>query len=167
MPARPSRRSIRLPDFDYSAPGPYFITINIQNREPLLGELTDKGVQLNDFGRIVEDVWKLTPNHFSIELDEFAIMQDHFHALVWFLDNGNEPNLPQKDTRKIRGTKPHSLAALVQNFKSLTSKRINQIRKSPGIQVWQRNYYEHIVRDERDLENIRQYIHENPYREDS
>jgi putative transposase len=131
-----------------------------------LGECTDQGVWLNDFGRIVADVWKPSQNYFSIELDEFVIMPDHFHALVWFVDDGNEPNRPQMESLKIHGTQPRSLEALVQNFKSATSKRINQMRKSPGMRVWQRNYYEHVVRDDRDLENIRQYIRENPYRKE-
>ncbi len=166
MPARPSRRSMRLPDFDYSAPGAYFITINIQNRKSLLGECTNQGVQLNDFGRIVENAWITTAKFFPIELDEYSIMPDHFHALVWFLEDKGESKQPHEGIQVSHGTQPGSLEALVQNFKSVTAKRINQIRKSPGTRIWQRNYYEHVVRDERDLENIRQYIRENPYRMD-
>jgi REP element-mobilizing transposase RayT len=164
MAANPSRRSTRLPGFDYSAPGPYFSTINVQNHEPLLGECTNQGVRLNDLGRIVENAWITTPKFFPIELDEYSIMLDHFHALVWFLEDKGEPQSSFEDVQPIHGTQPRSLEALVQNFKSVTAKRINQKRKSPGIRVWQRNYYEHIVRDERDLENIRQYIRANPYR---
>lgn len=121
---------------------------------------------MNDFGRIVEDAWIMTVKFFLIELDEYAIMPDHFHALVWFLEDNGKPQPPIEDVQVIHGTQPRSLEALVQNFKSITAKRINQIRKSPGARVWQRNYYEHVVRDEQDLENIRRYIRKNPYRMD-
>jgi REP element-mobilizing transposase RayT len=164
MPENHPRRSIRLPGFDYSAPGAYFITINVRSREPLLGECTNQGVCLNDLGVIVEKTWITTTKFFPIELDEYSIMPDHFHALVWFLEHKNEPKLPVEGVQIIHGTQPRSLQALMQNFKSVTTRRINQMRKSPGMQVWQRNYYEHVTRDDRDLENIRQYIRENPYR---
>ncbi len=161
-----SRRSIRLPGFDYAATGAYFITITLQNREQLLGELIGAGVLLNDFGRIVDESWKSIHHFFTVELDEYSIMPDHFHALVWFLEDKGEPQSPVEDVQPIHGTQPRSLDALVQNFKSVTAKRINQIRESPGKQVWQRNYYEHVVRDDRDLENIRRYIRANPYRKE-
>lgn len=92
-------------------------------------------------------------------------MPDHFHALVWFVAVGSEHNQPPKDNQKVRGTRPQSLEVLVQNFKSVTGKRINQVRRTPGMRVWQRNYYEHVVRDEQDLENIRRYIRDNPHRQ--
>lgn len=161
-----SRRSIRLPVFDYSTPGAYFITVNVQNRAPLLGEFTNQGVRLNDLGRIVEKAWITTTKFFPVELDEYSIMPDHFHTLVWFLENKGELQPPVEGIRTIHGTQPRSLEALVQNFKSLTARRINQMRKSPGMRVWQPNYYEHVVRDDRDLANIRQYIRGNPFQKD-
>lgn len=94
-------------------------------------------------------------------------MPEHFHALVWFLKNNGKSQPPIEDVSIIHGTQSQSLEALVQNFKSITTKRINQIRKLPGARVWQRNYYEHVVRDDRDLENIRQYIRDNLFQMDS
>ncbi|TLM99703.1 hypothetical protein FDZ74_17640 [bacterium] len=119
---------------------------------------------MNDYGRIVDDAWKSIHHFFPVELDEYNIMPDHFHALVWFLAGKGESRQQNEGAQAVRGTQPQSLEALVQNFKSVTAKRINQMRRTPGMRVWQRNYYEHVVRDEQDLENIQRYIRDNPYR---
>ena len=89
-------------------------------------------------------------------------MHNHVHGILWLIDAGL--SAPARDS--IGSTQPHlvagSLGAIVGNFKSITTRRINQVRKTPGQPVWQRNYYEHIVRHDKELNAIRQYIIDNP-----
>jgi putative transposase len=170
------RRSIRLPGYNYTAAGAYFITICTHQRECLFGEVENGEMRLNLFGEIVRSVWTKLPQHFrSIELDEFVIMPNHMHGIIWLSGIGCRgeafaPRLMQSsqnvDTNAsplpCNGTKSGSIGAIVQNSKSISTRRINQIRKTAGIPIWQRNYYEHIIRDDRALETIQQYIQNNP-----
>ena len=141
------RNSIRLKDFDYSSPGAYFVTCVMQDRLNLLGEIIDAGVKLNQFGNLVSTEWLRLPQRFpGIEIDEVVVMPNHIHGIVILTDLKPDWNL----------------AVIVGSFKSSTARLINAYRKSRGNPVWQRNYYEHIIRNEEDLNRIREYIRDNP-----
>lgn len=154
------RRSIRLKDYDYSQSGAYFVTVCTQNRECLFGEITDGEMVLNEFGKIVADEWIKTGEiRDEIELDAWVVMPNHFHGIV-IICRGDRPVAPTPAA--LPGPRPKSIGSLMSGFKSAVTKRINEIRNTPGISVWQRNYYEHIIRNEKSLENIRNYIIYNP-----
>jgi len=144
------RRSIRLKGYDYSQPGVYFITMDTYNKEQLLGEVIDGLMYLSQAGKILSYVWSDLPIHYpNVCLDSFCVMPDHFHGIIQL----NEVNA---------GSYPHPLSEIVRALKAFSAKRINVLRKTPGQQVWQRNYYEHIIRDAVEWEQIRAYIDENP-----
>jgi putative transposase len=167
-PQKHHRRSIRLRDYDYARPGWYFVTICAQSREMVFGNVIHGGMILNTVGKIVDFHWQKLPHHFkNIELDEFQIMPNHFHGIVNIVgamhsDQNIHIQPLQPPMLHPHGTKPGSLGAIMQNFQSITTRKINHIRKTPGQRLWQRNYYEHIIRDEPELIRIRKYIIENP-----
>jgi len=158
------RRSIRLRDYDYSQAGAYFITICAHNHESLFGEIADGAMRLNAAGEIVADEWqKLAQVKEEIELDEWMVMPNHLHGILIFTDNaGAIHELPLRMTQTQR--RQMALPKLVGRFKMLSAKQINMLRNTPGIPLWQRNYWEHIIRDEADLRRIREYISSNPAR---
>jgi putative transposase len=158
-----SRRSIRLKGYDYSADGAYFITICVRNRECLLGEINDGQMILNEYGSIVRDVWEDLPDRVSdIDLDEYIIMPNHFHAII-SIDKSPESTEIQKDldVDDIKARRKMILPKVVGRFKMLTAKAINQSREIEG-SFWQRNYYERVIRSEEDCQIVRQYIINNP-----
>mgnify|MGYP002859201522 CR=1 FL=1 len=161
------RRLLRLRGFDYSQPGAYFVTVVTHGRACLFGEEVDGEMRLNEFGRIVEAVWFEIPSHYpNVESGAFCIMPNHAHAVIFLNDNyivskvagpvgaGLRP-APTAQTR-------HPLSEIVRAFKSFTARRINELRNTPGQPVWQRNYYEHIIRNDDDYRLIYQYIEGNP-----
>jgi Transposase IS200 like. len=158
------RHSIRLRGYDYSQPGAYFVTICTQNHESLLGEIVDEKMRLNTFGRIVEHEWLRTPIlRPNVVLDVFVVMPNHFHAIVMITDNGRGVSqyAPTANQPPLRSPS-QTIGAIVRGFKSVTTKRINQTRQMSDAQVWQRNYYEHIIRGEEEANRIRQYVVHNP-----
>ena len=115
---------------------------------------------LNDIGKIVADEWIKTGDiRDEIELDAWVVMPNHFHGIV-MIRRGDRPVAPTPTP--LPGPRPKSIGSLMSGFKSAVTKRINKIRQTPGISVWQRNFYEHIIRNETELGNIRQYIINNP-----
>ena len=166
------RRSIRLKGYDYTQPGAYFVTICTHGREILFGHVVDGEMALNEYGEIVREEWfRSTEIRAEVELfhDEFVIMPNHIHGIVWIVEtdnpsvvgahghvgaHGRAPLLPQRP--------PRSLGSFIAGFKSIVTKRINTLRNTPGAPVWQRNYYEHIIRNDRALNAIRRYIAANP-----
>ena len=180
------RHSIRLKGYDYSQSGAYFITINTLNREPVFGEIVDGIMYVNKFGGIVCECWKSIREHFAnVELDEFVAMPDHVHGILFILDDDHEMKYsvgathasprhnaiprstqsnvtPMLESSSRYGPKPQSVGSIVGSFKSAVTNRINKLRGEPGIPLWQRNYYEHIIRNDCELNRIRQYIHDNP-----
>ena len=157
------RRSIRLPDYDYSQPGAYFITIVTRGRECLFGDIEHCEMKLNDAGQIVWDVWKSLPSRYpQIGLGTAQVMPNHFHGIVNIHQSAipvgaiHESPLPEwHDRRRM------TLPLVVGYFKMNTAKRINQIHGSEGLPVWQRNYYEYIIRNETDYNRIHTYIATN------
>ncbi len=157
------RRSIRLKDYDYSQPGVYFVTICSWNRECLFGEIVDGEMRLNEYGMILQKEWlKSSEIRKEIELDEFVIMPNHFHGIVCINVTGNIKFPVGANGRSPLRMKPKSLSSFMAGFKSSVTKQINQIRNHPGLPVWQRNYYERVVRNEMELFKIREYIQNNP-----
>jgi REP element-mobilizing transposase RayT len=114
---------------------------------------------LNSFGVAVKGCWEDLVNHYSyLELDAFVVMPNHVHATIMITENPNvgagfKPALPPKR---------HALPEIVRAFKTFSARQINEIRRTPGQSVWQRNYYEHVIRNEIDLEEIREYTQNNP-----
>ena len=189
------RRSVRLKGYDYSQAGAYFITVCVHNRECIFGKIENGKMILNDFGNIVADEWmKSAEIRDEIELDQFVVMPNHFHGIAIIVDisqqtrRGDRPVAPtwpiiptssapqiavastsSKSQKTITPTGPakKSIGALMAGFKSSVTKRINQIRNTPGEKLWQRNYYEHIIRNENELNRIRDYIIRNPSQWDS
>ncbi len=160
--ARHRRRSIRLPHYDYAQPGAYFVTICAHRRLCLFGDIAGSEMQLNAFGRIVEDEWRRSAEiRREILLDAFALMPNHVHGIV-FIECVTDGGATRRSPLPRPGPARHSLSSFVAGFKSATTIRINAIRQTPRQPVWQRNYYEHIIRDERDLDPIREYIVGNP-----
>jgi len=152
------RRSIRLQGYDYSRSGAYFVTICTQNRTCLFGRIIDGKMELNDAGRMVADEWMKTATiRNEIALDAWVVMPNHFHGIVVITNDGtgDRPVAPT-------GPRPRSLGALMAGFKSAVTKRINESRRTPGAKLWQCNYWEHIVRNENELNKIREYISNNP-----
>jgi REP element-mobilizing transposase RayT len=159
------RRSIRLLACDYSGPGGYFVTICTRQRECLF---EDERIRC-----IVEAGWQAIPTHFlHTDLDEWVIMPNHIHGIL-LISRGEEfaanagihPSAPLAKASPLRracGTQRGSLGAVIQNFKSVTTRRIHQARLVPGRPIWQRNYYEHVIRDDKDLLRVRRYIADNP-----
>lgn len=167
-----NRRSIRLQGYDYSRAGAYFVTVCAQNREYLFGEIADGEMRLNDAGKIVRNEWLRTGDiRSNVELDVFVVMPNHFHAIVCLSNEPRRGDRPVAPTIRDMvaptmagptGPTPGSIGAIMAGFKSITTKRINEMRNTPGAPVWQRNYYEHIIRDGESLNKIREYIVNNP-----
>ena len=175
-PKKHHRRSIRLKGYDYTQPGEYFVTICTHNRNCLFGQVVNGQVELNEYGQIVAAEWEKSPMiRRELELDVFVIMPNHLHGIVNIVGAigvgaiGQSP-LHQSSTGANSysplspGAAPKSLGAFIIGFKSAVTKQINQWRGTPGLPVWQRNYYEHIIRSNRALEAIRHYIEQNPRR---
>ncbi len=125
---------------------------------------------LNEWGQIVRDEWfRSAEIRAEIELfaDEFVVMPNHVHGIIWIVDDVGTTNHVGATGRSLlrpRGPAARSLGSFIAGFKSAVTKRINARRGTPGMPVWQRNYYEHIIRNERALNAIRRYIAENSLR---
>jgi putative transposase len=151
------RRSIRLKDFDYSQAGAYFITICTHNRTCLFGEVADGEMKLNDLGETVKMVLlDLTQHYRHVEIDEFVIMPNHIHFIIILHDTVEAGWKPAPTIKR------HGVPEIVRGFKTFSARHINQTRNTLGIPVWQRNYYEHVIRNDDDLNQTREYVTQNP-----
>ncbi len=172
------RRSIRLKDYDYSQKGAYFVTICTQNRECLFGQIENAVILLNDAGKMIEGWWLEIQNKYkTVTLDTFIVMPNHFHGIISIVGAdlcvcpSADGVCPDKNnsTEKIKeGEHMGSpLHRILQWFKTLTTneyiRNVKQQKWLPFIgRLWQRNYYEHIIRNEDELIRIREYIINNP-----
>ncbi len=163
-PAIHHRRSIRLKGYDYSQAGVYFVTICAQNRECLFGEIVDGKMQWNEAGRMAMQWFGELENKFTdLRCDEFIIMPNHAHFVVV---NAGTDMRESGQTHRSAPTE-NWLAHVVQWFKTMTTnKYIRGVKQHgwppfPG-KLWQRNYWEHVIRDEAELNSIREYIQNNP-----
>ncbi len=169
---RHNRHSIRLKDYDYSLDGAYFITICLQNFRCLLGDVVDGAMLLNPAGEMVNTEWvNLELRLDNLILDEFVVMPNHIHGIIMIDGRGESCIRPDDSTgdHKDRpyGTATNSIGRMIQAYKSITTNKYvlgvkkNNWRPFPG-RLWQRNYYDQIIRNEEDLNDIREYIVNNP-----
>ena len=167
-PQKHHRRSIRLKGYDYSQAGAYFVTMCVRSRAgvtpPLLGDVADKRMRLNEFGEIVVAGWHGVTDHFPhVETDAFVVMPNHIHGIVIIADvvgaGSPRPYVPSSSS-----SRKWALGHIVAYFKYQSTKRINEIRGTPGVPFWQRNYHDHIIRNKEALDRIRRYIADNPAR---
>jgi REP element-mobilizing transposase RayT len=195
-----------LPKYDYTAPGAYFVTICANQRECLFGEIVEGRMVLNEIGKIIIEEWKKTAFiRPYVVLDEFVVMTNHFHGIVWILDHrigsarrahetfgrgtarrahetfgrGTARRAPTERCVPVGRYVPNvhrtltierfgkpvmgSVPTIVRAFKSAATKRVNEINPFFG-SVWQRNYYERVIRSEGELNAVRHYIRDNPGR---
>lgn len=169
-PIQPDRHSMRLQGYDYSLPGAYFVTLCTHNQKSLFGTISASIMQLNDFGRIIEYTWRDLPSHIkNIALGEYVIMPNHFHGIIQILGKkfitetpvgaSLEPALQHTG---LEGNHRETLSEIVRQLKTFSARRINEKRNTPGEPVWQRNYWDHVIRDEEEYHNIILYIKTNP-----
>ncbi len=158
------RKPQRLPDFDYTNDGAYFVTMCVKGGLPLLGKVVGENTQLSRAGEIAKQVWFGLPQHYtSIKLDEFIVMPNHVHGIIWILSETSplrsvgeglrpSPTVPNKQ---------YGLPEIIRAFKSFSAREINKTRNSPGA-FWQRGFIEHVIRNDDDLYKHRAYIQNNP-----
>ncbi|MEQ8962964.1 MAG: transposase [Coleofasciculus sp. C2-GNP5-27] len=172
-PQKHHRRSIRLKGYNYAEPGAYFITICTYQRQCWFGNIRDGKMYLNQIGKIVAQEWinsgQIRP---SLQLEQWVIMPNHVHGIVIITDTNTvgahryaplptPQNRPSKQS-VIPPRKPRSLSSFVAGFKSAVTIKINTIRQTSNPPIWQRNYYESILREQDSLNTVRQYIIHNP-----
>ena len=164
-PDKHHRRSIRLQRYDYSQNGAYFVTVCTQNRECLFGNIENGQMLVNDAGKIVCQCWQDMPSHFPhVVCDVFVIMPNHIHGILFIVDTvganvGAKNFSPLQPGQRPSGTSK-TIGSIVRGFKIGVTK---WMRQNTLVQnVWQRNYFEHIIRDDGELNRIRQYILDNP-----
>jgi len=168
------RRSIRLRGYDYSQPGEYFVTICTEGKEHLLGQVVEGEMHRNEWGDSVARCWKwLTRRYSHVGLDAWIIMPNHLHGIIVITDGtGGSATAPhvQSLAKAVEGgsrtapTKRKPLGSLVGAFKTVSTEDVNALRGAPNRTLWQRDFYDHIVRDEDELNKIREYIQTNPLR---
>ena len=158
------RQSIRLKKYDYAQPGAYFVTVVSQKRMNIFGEIVNGEMHLNQAGKIVEQTWLEIPKHFpNINVDIFIIMPNHIHGIIQIMENAHVGARHASPLQKPQnGVKPQSIGAIIGSFKSAVTRQLHQTRIINQENIWQRNYYEHIIRDEADTQQIADYIETNP-----
>ena len=159
------RCSIRLKDYDYSQNCAYFVTIVTRQRACLFGEIMGGELALNEIGKIMQEAWNEIPQHFpNVVLDAFVVMPNHIHGIIIIDAPIYVSHVRARHASPLPpwGPKPKSLSAIIGSFKSAVTNRINKMRETPATPFWQRNYYEHVIRDENDYEAIFNYIASNP-----
>lgn len=181
---------MRLSGFDYSQPGEYFVTICTKDRVCWFGEIKGGKVRLSPIGMVVEEEWRKTEDvRTNVELDAFVVMPNHIHGIIVLKSlaettgpvvshatemtnasettNATETTNALETTQRVVSTRnktlmPNSLGSIVGQFKSVVTKRIHADGHHDF--AWQPGYYDHVVRNEKDLERIREYIRLNPER---
>ena len=163
------RKSIRLKGYDYSKPGAYFITLCTSDHQCSLGRMENDRIKLLPVGEMVTKFWNEIPQHFEqVELDEYIIMPNHIHGIliikkynqvgVQNFEPLHDPN--HRQINRYQHVIPHSIGSIVRSIKSAVTHWCRQ-NGFPNFR-WQRNYYDHIIRDEKELDRIRKYIKQNP-----
>jgi REP element-mobilizing transposase RayT len=162
------RRSIRLRGYDYSQAGAYYVTVCTRGKVHLFGQVVEGEMALNDAGRMVRSAWEHMPRQFpTFELDGYVVMPNHFHAVIRIV------GAPLVGAPNRAGTRPApTVGDIVGAFKSITTDEfLRGVRESGWSPLngalWQRNYYEHIIRDDDELNKIREYVATNPVRWDT
>jgi REP element-mobilizing transposase RayT len=156
--------SARLKNWDYSSSGYYFVTVCVKNKKYLLGRVTGRRMCLSRIGRFIQRVWFEIPNHFNnVFLDEFVIIPNHVHGIVVI-----RPIAKRRDVinhvstnifQSITPMNKHSLGEIIRWFKGRVSFEVNKLKDDFS---WQPRFYDHVIRNEKFLNEIRQYIRFNP-----
>lgn len=170
-----SRRSLRLKEYDYRNAGAYFVTVCTQDRVCLFGKIEAGQKILNDAGLMISSVWNELPHYIpEFKIDEYVVMPNHFHGILWKIDHSvgvgpcayPQAGHPRGDAPTSHA-KESSLFNAIYQFKSLsTNKYIHGVKNNNWVpfnkRLWQRNYYERVIRNDEELNAIRQYIIDNP-----
>ena len=147
---RPNRRSIRLKGYNYGDPGAYYVTICSYDHSPVFGRIADNALVASQWGEFAEAWWSKIPERWHpVKLDQFVVMPNHVHGILLFPD-------------EVSATT--TLGNVVNWYKGSVTKSIMKLEGNRESQVWQRSFYEHIVRDDGDLLRIQEYITANPYK---
>lgn len=164
-----NRRSIRLKGYDYAKSGAYFVTICCKDQQCFLGRIENQEIKFTTIGKIVKMNWENIPCYFkNVTLDEYVIMPNHLHGVIVINDDDcggigrGEVTSPLPSPKSPQRIQKPTLGQIIAYFKYQSTKYVNQLRKTPGIKLWQRNYYEHIIHSKNDINRIRKYIIENP-----
>ena len=164
MPEQVGRKSIRLKRYDYSQAGWYYVTVVTQFRELLFGEVVNGEARVNTLGKIVQECWNEILVHFPhVSIDAFVIMSNHVLGILVIHDLGSRGTIyraPTPTTEQFGKPTAGSLPTIIRTFKSAITRRAG--RELNLGNIWQRNYYEHILRDQADYERIAGYILDNP-----
>jgi len=162
-------KTARLSKWDYSSPGYYFITICTFYRENFFGYVKNNNIIMSTIGKIIKQHWQNLPKFYSnIKLDEYVIMPNHFHGIVNIVETIHELSLQNNininnNQQLLRiNRRKMLLPKMIGRFKMQTSKEINKLRDMSGRSIWQSRYYDRIVRNDIELNAIRQYIKNNP-----
>jgi putative transposase len=162
------RKNTRMKKWDYSSAGWYFVTICVKNRACVFGDVCDQKMILNNWGKLAEQCWREIPIHFpNIKIDQFIVMPNHVHGMVViedFMDMAGNKYIyfPQKDpTQKNRNMM--QLSKVIATFKAAVTRKINKIQ-SNNYFAWQSSFHDHIIRNEKELERIQNYIYFNAYK---
>jgi putative transposase len=173
----PTRKPMRLPHYDYSQNGAYFITLCTHNRDCMFGNVVDGGMVLNKAGQIVESEWQQLPTHYpNVTLDACVVMPNHVHMVIILMNAGKMDSgvmtagvMNHAPTNNVSNVGAQFIAPatttvgnIIRAFKARCTYLINQHQQTQGLSVWQRGYYDHIVRNDADLTRIRDYIANNP-----
>jgi REP element-mobilizing transposase RayT len=158
-PEKHHRRAMRLKGYDYSLPGMYFVTICVRERECALGEILNGNLYLSEFGEIAFNFWEPVTQHFpNVIIDQFIVMPNHVHAIIHICE-GKKPTLNQELTEHRSSP---TLGNIIGYYKYQTTKQINQIGENVGTPFWQERFYDHIIRNDEELNATREYIVSNP-----
>ena len=163
-PEKHHRRSIRLKGYDYSQAGWYFVTLCTRNYLQLFGKIEDGVMMVNEVGQLVAETLQWLPAQYEyVQLAEWIVMPNHLHAIIVIDDSsGDDDGKGHRGDSRIAPTKRKPLGRLIGAFKTVSTKRINEMRNITGVPVWQRNFYEHIIRDQDGYLKIAEYIQTNP-----
>ena len=159
-----SWKKIRLKNYDYTQAGLYFVTVCTNKKKHMFCKITSNQLVLNKYGKIVESCWSSISDHFThTAVDCFVVMPNHIHGIIEII--GNTDTACRVPTEESFGSpKTNSLSTIIRSFKSAVTKQIHLIPGNESLTIWQPRYYEHVIRNEKELNSIRQYIDHNPLR---
>jgi REP element-mobilizing transposase RayT len=159
-------RSVRIQGYDYSQSGAYFVTICTWQKNLIFGEITKGIIHLSKLGEIARQELERLPHKFSvIQMDTFVVMPNHIHMLITI--SGNDAAIQTANSEAFRHPLAGSIPTIVRTYKASVTRRVVLLRDIPVSEVWQRNYYEHVVRNAKEHERIYAYIVANPVQWDS
>ncbi len=156
-----NRRSVRLKGYDYTQPGAYFITVVTRDRESWFGDVISGEMRLNNKGQLIKGAWEWIPTRYLyVKLDTYILMPNHLHGIIVITEE-------DAAHAKTSSSSSKPLGRLIGAFKTLSTKRFNLLEGTPGQLLWQRGFYDHVIRNDRERERVREYIVQDPKRWES